>query len=155
MDSKLRCLPPEVLLADFCALLQQDESVEALPVTISGNSMAPFLVHGRDTVYLSRITQSVKKGDVVLYRRQNGSYILHRVHALEGDTFTMAGDAHSGTEPGIRRDQLLAIMTSARRKGRLEKPGSARWEFFARVWPRLLPLRRGAMGLWARLKGGR
>ena len=147
------CLPPELLLEEYCRLLESDEAIDALPLLISGNSMAPFLVHNRDTVYLSRITRPLKKGDVVLYRRANGNYILHRILRIQGDLFTIIGDAHSGAESGISREQILAIMTSARRKGVLQQPGSFWWDFFAKVWLRIIPLRRPLMRLYSSLKG--
>lgn len=141
------------LLDEYCRLLASDAAVEALPLIISGNSMAPFLVHGRDTVYLSRITRPLKRGDVVLYRRDNGSYILHRIHSVKNGTFTMIGDAHSGKEPGIRREQIFALMTFARRKGKLQKPGCFWWNFFETIWLALIPLRRPIMILYTALKG--
>lgn len=155
MTTSSRCMPADLLLEEFCKLLNDEETVEALPLTISGNSMAPFLVHGRDTVYLSRITQPLKRGDVVLYRRANGSYILHRIHSVRGDSFTMIGDAHYGLEPGIRREQILAIMTSARRKGKLQQPGCFWWDFFQTAWLKIIPLRRPVMILYTALKGSR
>lgn len=142
MNTVDRCLPPEILLEEYCRLLQSESAVDALPLTISGNSMAPFLQHGRDTVYLSRITDPLRKGDVVLYRRRNGSYILHRICRIREDVYTMIGDAHFVKEPGIRREQILAVMTSARRNGKLLQPGNFCWEFFGKVWVRMIPLRR-------------
>lgn len=153
MEAASRSVDPQVLLEEYCRVLNEEASVEALPLTISGNSMAPFLVHGRDTVYLSRITRPLERGDVVLYRRDNGSYILHRIHRVHGSLFTMAGDAHWGLETGIRREQILAVMTSARRKGKLQRPGCFWWEFFRKPWLTLLPLRRPITGLYTALKG--
>lgn len=153
MEVHSRCLPNELLLEEYCRLLNTEKDVEALPLIISGNSMSPFLIHGRDTVYLSRITRTPRRGDVVLYRRDNGKYILHRIHSVKGDTYTMIGDAQYGLEHGIRREQILAIMTSALRKGRLQRPGTFWWEFFAKVWLCMIPLRRPAMVLYTALKG--
>ena len=155
MDTPSLCLKTDALLEEYCKVLNEESSVEALPLTISGNSMAPFLVHGRDTVYLSRITRPLKRGDVVLYRRDNGSYILHRIHSIKGDNHTMIGDAHFGLEPGIRREQILAIMTSARRKGKLQQPGCFWWEFFRKVWLSVIPLHRPILVLYTALKGSK
>ena len=44
-------------------------------------------------------------------------------------------------ERGIRPDQMLALVTAVRRKGKLLKPGSFWWVFFQRVWIRMVPLR--------------
>ena len=140
METNLRIFSPDVLLEEYRELLK-DESVEALPLVISGNSMSPFLVHGRDTIYLSRLTRPVKRGDVLLYQRDSGAYILHRVYKIEGDSFTMVGDAQTELEPGIRPEQVIAIMSSAERKGKKQAPGSFWWEFFEKIWIRMVPLR--------------
>ena len=155
METVSRCLPADLLMEEYCKVLSDESSVEALPLTISGNSMSPFLVHGRDTVYLSRITRPLRRGDVVLYRRDNGNYILHRIHSVKNGSYTMIGDAHYGLEPGIRREQILAIMTSARRKGKLQQPGCFWWDFFRNIWLALIPLRRPILILYTALKGSK
>lgn len=148
MEHKTRVLPPEVLMEQLLAVMEEAQTV---PLVISGNSMSPFLIHGRDTVYLSKITAPLKRGDMILYRRDSGAYILHRICRTEGDTFCLVGDAQVQLEPGIRRDQVLAIVTAVRRKGRLLRQGSFWWEFFEKIWLRLIPLRRPVIGLYARI----
>ena len=140
MERNIRVLSPDVLLEEYRELLE-DERVEALPLLISGNSMSPFLVDGRDTVYLSRLTKPVKKGDVILYQRKNGAYILHRVYKIKNGSFTMLGDAQTEPEEGILPEQIVAVMTSADRKGKKETPGSFWWEFFEKVWIRIPAMR--------------
>ena len=154
MEHKVRVLPPKVLMEQLLAVMEEAQTV---PLIISGNSMSPFLVHGRDTVYLSKITSPLKKGDMILYRRDSGDYILHRICRVEGETFCLVGDAQVQLEHGIRRDQVLAIVTAVRRKGTLLQRGSFWWEFFEKIWLRLIPLRRVLIGLYARVtrRGGR
>ena len=138
MEHKLRYLKPEELMPQLEEILQQ---AQAVPLVISGSSMAPFLRHGRDTVYLSRVTEPLKRGDMILYRRRSGAYILHRILRAEEDVYTLVGDGQLLPEPGIRRDQVIAIVTAVRRKEKLLKPGSFLWEFFEHVWLGILPLR--------------
>ena len=140
MERHQRVMQPEILLEEYRQLLN-DENITALPLVISGNSMSPFLVHGRDTVYLSRLDRPAKRGDVLLYKRESGAYILHRVYKVGKDSYTMVGDAQTQLEQGIRQDQIIAIMTSALRKGKLQKKGSFWWEFFEKLWIRIIPLR--------------
>lgn len=121
------------------------ETGTAAPLVISGNSMSPFLVHGRDTVYLTPPPDRLKKGDMIFYRRDSGSYVLHRICAVKGDTFCLVGDGQVEKEPGIRRDQVIALVTAVRRKGKLLKKGSLLWAFFENVWIRMIPLRPAAL----------
>ena len=149
MEYKLRVDSPDVIMGPLLALLDE---AEAVPLVISGNSMTPFLVDGRDTVYLSKPNRPLKKGDMVLYQRLNGAYILHRVYKVEHDSCTMVGDAQIILEPGIRMEQVRAIVTAVRRKGKLLQKGSFWWEFFETVWIRLVPLRPALKRLYAKLK---
>ncbi len=151
MAQHTRVMPAEILLEEYRQLLQ-DEKITALPLVISGNSMVPFLVHGRDTVYLSRLSRPVKKGDVLLYRRDSGAYILHRVYRIDKDSYTMVGDAQTQLETGVRQDQIIAVMTSALRKGKLQKPGCLWWEFFEKLWINMLPLRPAVVKLYTYIK---
>lgn len=151
MKTETKCIAPEVLLEEYRRLLQEEKRAESLPLRISGGSMTPFLVGGRDTVFLSRMERPLRRGDMVLYRRTGGAYVLHRIQRIEEDTLTMVGDAQTVLEPGVRREQVIAVVTRVERKGKLMGPGSFWWEFFARIWIRALPLRRPVMGLYNRI----
>ena len=99
MEHRVRVLPPEVLMEQLLGLL---DSAEYVPLNISGSSMTPFLVHSRDTVYLSKVTRPPKKGDMILYRRDNGAYILHRIYRVTPDGYWLVGDAQILIEKGVR-----------------------------------------------------
>ena len=141
MKTERRSIAPEVLLEEYRALLEE-EKVEALPLLVTGGSMSPFLIGGRDTVFLSRLDRPARRGDILLYRRDNGGYVLHRVYRAEAEVLTMVGDAQRILEPGIREDQVIALVTKAERKGKLLSPGCFWWDFFEKVWIRMIPLRR-------------
>lgn len=138
MDHRVKVLSAETLMAALPELL---EAAETVPLLISGDSMAPFLRHGRDTVYLSKPRRPLKRGDMILYRRSGGAYVLHRICRVSDGVYTLIGDNQWDTEPGIRPDQVLALVTAVRRKGKLLRPGSFCWDFFGKVWIRVIPLR--------------
>ena len=115
---------------------------ETLSLPVLGNSMSPFLVHQRDTVWLRKPDRPLRKGDIVLYQRSNGAYILHRICQIREESFTMIGDAHQTPEPGITRDQIFGLVVRIERKGKILEPSSFWWKFFSLVWIRLIPLRR-------------
>ena len=148
MEHKVKVLDPDALIPPLLELLEDTPSV---PLLISGNSMSPFLIHGRDTVYLSKITQPPKRGDMILYRRDSGRYVLHRVYQT-GDTYTMVGDAQTQLEPGIRPDQMLAIVTAVCRKGKRMKKGSFWWDFFEKRWIRMVAMRPAIQAMYSRAK---
>lgn len=150
MEHRVRVLPPEVLMGQLLGLL---DGAEYVPLNISGSSMTPFLVHSRDTVYLSKVTRPLKKGDMILYRRDNGAYILHRIYRATPDGYWLVGNAQILIEKGVRPDQVLALVTAVRRKEKLLQPGSFWWDFFEKVWIRVIPLRPGIVAAYSALTG--
>ena len=86
-------------------------SGKSVRIPIKGTSMLPLLRDGRDSALLSACVEPAV-GDVVLYKRDRGDYVLHRIIALSGDTYIMCGDNQHIAERGIRRDQIIARMTS-------------------------------------------
>ena len=142
MKEKKNILPPEVLLEEYRRILAEEPNVTALPLIVTGGSMTPFLIPGRDTVYLSRLERPARRGDILLYLRDNGQYILHRVWRAEKDgTLTIVGDGQIALERGVRHDQIIAVVTAVVRKGQRMAPGDFWWEFFEKVWIRMVPLR--------------
>ena len=153
MEKTNRCVDTVLLMEQYRALL---ETVDTLPLQVTGSSMTPFLAPGRDSVLLRKPPARLRRGDIALYRRGNGSYVMHRVYRCERDgTYTMLGDAQQQAEHGICREQVIAVACAAQRKGKEQKPGHFWWEFFARVWIRIVPLRPMLRGLYSRTFGRR
>ena len=128
-----------LLMEEYRTLL---DTVELLPLQITGNSMTPFLAPGRDSVMLSKPKRPLRTGDMVLYQRDGGAYVLHRIIRREQDgTFSIIGDGQDQIETGIRADQIFAVVQYAVRKGKRQAPGCFWWDFFSHVWIHLIPLR--------------
>ena len=149
MEHKIKVMDPDRLIPQLLELM---EEVTSVPLVISGSSMSPFLQHGRDTVYLSKLTRNPQRGDIILYRRDNGNYVLHRIYDIIDSTYTLIGDGQVSLEPGIRRDQMLAFVTAVRRNGQLVEPGNLCWEFYEKIWLRMVPLRPRICGICARIQ---
>lgn len=120
-------------------LIEEGHQVSLL---ISGSSMSPFLIHHRDTIYFKKPDRELKVGDMVFYRRGNGKYIMHRIRRIRPEGFYMIGDAQWEIEGPLQREQIFGLITAVERKGKLIQPGDFWWEFFAKVWLRIIPLRR-------------
>lgn len=98
-----------------------------------GISMEPMLRQERDSVTLSPIPGKLKKYDLPLYRRDNGTYVLHRV-IRAGDDYTCIGDNQFVKEPGIRQDQLIGLVRSFTHKGKTYSVSHAGYRIYCRVW---------------------
>ena len=129
-------------------LVEEGHEVSML---VSGSSMSPFLIHLRDTIYFKKPDRPLRAGDMVFYQRDSGQYVMHRILRVRGDAYDIIGDAQIEVERGVRRDQIFAVITRIRRKGKLIGPGDFWWTFFARVWTKLIPLRPLIARAYARL----
>ena len=69
------------------------------PLNVTGMSMRPFISPRGDTVFLIQCSRNeIKKGDILLFKRDKGSVVLHRVRKIKGDTYIMNGDAQNWCE---------------------------------------------------------
>ena len=133
-----RVVDTQAYLDTVVQLLAQGR--QEIPVTISGNSMCPFL-HPGDTAFLSPLPQRIRRGQIVLYIRPNGCYILHRIQKVNRDgSLLLLGDNQCVSEP-VQPKQLRALTTAVRIGQRVVKPGSVHWGFYAHVWSRLVWIR--------------
>ena len=124
------------------------EEGKQVRLMISGSSMSPFLIHARDCITFSKPARALRKGDMVFYQRDTGEYVMHRICRVEQDAYYLIGDAQTVVEGPIRREQIFALVTQALRKGQTIAPGDFWWEFFARVWPNIIPLRRAIISIY-------
>lgn len=120
-------------------LVEEGKEVSML---IAGSSMSPFLAHERDYIFFKKPEAPIKRGDMVFYQRRNGQYIMHRVWKDKDGQYYMVGDAQVEIEGPLARDQIFAVITKVKRKGKWCGPGDFWWEFFEKVWIRIVPLRR-------------
>ena len=116
-----------------------------------GTSMLPFLKEGRDSVTLSRVTGSLKKYDVPLYKRANGHYVLHRIVRV-GETYTCLGDNQFVLEKGIAPEQIVAVCVSFTRKGKVIPASALRLRLYAMLWYHSRFPRRVAYAVFRRIK---
>lgn len=140
-----RILDTQAFLDAVCDLLRQGE--HDVPIPVAGSSMVPFLVNG-DTVYLNVPDTPIQRGDILLYTRASGMYVLHRVYRVNPDgSYIMVGDAQTELEHLPSREQIHARVTWVRHKGKVNRPGHLRWWAYRRLWLWLLPLRPRLMNL--------
>lgn len=75
----------------------------------SGTSMLPTIHAGRDQIILTSVPERLKKYQIILYKRANGAYVLHRIVGVRDGSYMMRGDNQYVTEYDIQRDQMIAM----------------------------------------------
>lgn len=125
------------------------------PVTVrvTGYSMGPFLKNLRDSVVLIKAHDgNIKKRSIVLFQRQGGEFVLHRIIKINKDgSLTVNGDSQLWTET-IDRKQVSAVAESLIRKGRLVSCGGIAYRAEVWLWCFLKPLRGMFIGLYRLIK---
>lgn len=96
--------------------------------------MSPFLASNRDYVYLEKPNRKLKKGDIVLFLRQNGDYVLHRIKHIRSDDFYIIGDRQTTLEGPVKKEQIMALVTSVKRKSKILTSKSLIWQFYEKIW---------------------
>ena len=141
-------VPNAILLGEVKSLLAEGKDVV---IPTKGNSMLPFIRGGRDSVNLRRL-DTLEAGDIVLAEIREGSYVLHRVIVVDGDTVTLMGDGNRRGVEVCRRKYIAGTAMTILKDGVKEVDCRSRKALRrARNWRRLLPLRRIILGFYRRL----
>ncbi len=74
-----------------------------------GNSMLPLIRPCVDAVLIKEAPSKLKKYDLPLYRRTDGTFVLHRIVGVKNGTYIMRGDNQNVLERDIKREQILAV----------------------------------------------
>lgn len=138
---------------EYVAVLRElTEEGQKVTMQIAGNSMLPFLAHGRDYITFQKPRDSLKVGDMVFYQRKTGNFVMHRIQKITPQGYFLVGDAQWQIEGPIERTQIFAKITQVQRKGRLIGPGNFWWEFFEHIWIRIIPLRKTILRIYGKIK---
>ena len=125
--------------ADIEGLLEQGQSIQIQP---QGYSMYPLFVPGRDAAVIEKAEiAGLKRGDVVLYRRESGKLVLHRVYKVRKDGFYMVGDNQSEVEGPLQASQIKGILTGFVRKGKHTSARNPVYRLASGLWLFLRPVR--------------
>ena len=140
---EVRRLPMEQMIPLLQEQLQH--GLARLPVT--GSSMSPMLRNGRDVVMLEKISGSLQPGDVLLYRRESGQYVLHRLIRMEdAQTCLFCGDNQWEKEL-LSADRVIARVERFCRGGKwIDVRRHRGYRLYTFIWTALFPVRRIMIG---------
>jgi len=122
------------------------DSGKKVNMRVTGMSMYPLLHNRKDMVVLEK-AEKIKKYDIVLHKRSEGEYILHRIIKKKGDVLTIAGDFEIQKEYPVYTSQVLARVVGFTRKGVYHDVNEPFFKFYAFVWVAIFPLRMYAIRL--------
>lgn len=131
-------------------ILLQLKNGQKANLTVTGCSMLPMLREYVDTVQLKPVEGSLKPGDIALYQRDNGKYVLHRVIRLTEQGYSFCGDNQAELEP-VRQDQLIAVVFAYTKKGKQRRLNTLGYRLYCFGWVKLFGMRKYYIRLRRRL----
>ena len=112
-----------------------------------GTSMMPLLRQHKDLFLIeSKNSREIRKYDVVLYKRANGQYVLHRILKLGKNDYVLCGDHQYRREYGIYNNQILGVLTRVIRDNKTIEVSYWKYKLYVHIWCDLFYIR--AMILW-------
>lgn len=115
-------------------------------LTVVGTSMQPLFKSDRDRVFLELPKTLPQKGDIILYRRNNGRYVLHRIVAAKENAYFCCGD-NQWKKEYVQQDQVIAVVTGFVRKDKEYTLREKGYKLYVAFWVASRPLRRPAFAL--------
>ena len=141
---------------DFLNLWSEVENDAEYSLLVTGHSMRPFLVHDISVVYIRKWAKSnLKRGSIVLYLRDNGVLMLHRViKQYPNGRILVNGDAQYWSEE-IGEEQIIAQVMRLCRTKRVISADNLLYRFVIQVWLAVRPVRPWMFRVGSRIKEGK
>lgn len=138
-----------------CFMQEAFRQGKTATVRVSGKSMVPLLHHGTDSVIFGPCENphKLKRLDLPLYRRADGTYVMHRIVKVHKDSFDMCGDGQRKIERGVPKNAVVAQAVGFIRKGKELSVKNRRYRLYSFIWCLIIPLRGLAFKLNYKLRG--
>ena len=114
----------------------------SLTYTFKGKSMNPMLKQGRDLfTIVHKKSERCKRFDVVMYRRPGSpQYVLHRIIDVRDTDYVIMGDNCINKEYGIGDEDIIGVMTSFMRKGKVIDVSNPGYRLYVSLWMVIHPM---------------
>lgn len=134
-----------VPVADMIPIIKEALLEKQVEMTVTGNSMMPLLIDRKSVVRLTAPLQ-LKKGDIVLFERTSGSFMLHRITAVSDGFYDIIGDNQYVPDRHVPKEAIIAKVSEYNRKGR-------KWKMTGKTYLLVLPILKGTRRFLSRVKG--
>ncbi len=101
---------------------------------IVGVSMNPFIWQSRDTVFIVKKTERLKKYDVALYISNKGDYVLHRVKKVRENSYDIVGDNNFVLDKFVPESSVIGVLEGYYKRDKYIKCSSRLYKFKSRIY---------------------
>ena len=124
---------------DIEQLLKDGSAIQLKP---QGYSMYPLFHPGRDEAIIEAYPiDQLRRGDVILYRRDQGILVLHRICRITSDGFYLVGDNQTEVEGPLSPEQIHGKLTGVVRNGKSFSVSHPIYRMLSSIWLFLRPVR--------------
>ena len=106
----------------------------------SGVSMQPLLYENKTHVLIEPLSRPLKVGELPIFLRPDGKYVIHRVIKVEDDFYFTRGDSCIGLEK-VPKDWMLGVVTEIYRNKKYIKVTDKKYRIYVWVWQVAAPAR--------------
>lgn len=111
-------------------------------IKITGNSMYPFLRHGIDSIEIRQVNnEDLKKYDIVLIKKIDNRFVLHRIISLDSQNIFILGDAQLKTEGPFNYSQVIGVVSGIYRRNKYISTANWMYLKLVKYWMKLIPFR--------------
>lgn len=125
---------------------------KSVNITVTGNSMFPLFADTRDTALISK-SDKYKRLDIILYLRDNGDLVLHRIVKKKKGIYHLCGDNQLTIEYPIYENQIIGKVVSFVRKGKNVKTSNIFYILYSYFWCLNIKLRKPLMKYALKARG--
>lgn len=107
---------------------------------VTGGSMLPMLRPQKDRVLLAP-PEKFRKGDIILYQRENGKYVLHRILRKKEGYVICCGD-NQWKKERVENTWVLAVVTDFYKLSKKYSITNRWYRLYKWIWVTFFPVRR-------------
>lgn len=112
-------------------MLEAFDEGKTSSINVHGTSMRP--IFNDSTVVELKRDYDIKKGDIVFYKREDGSYILHRVRRVRKDSYDIVGDHQYHIEHDVKKSAMIAKVVSYTNKNKTRYLNGFKYAVYKRL----------------------
>jgi hypothetical protein len=148
----ISCMQKIEISIDEWSNLIKEGATPLVRISLNGVSMQPLIRRQRDIVTIVPLFRELKIGDIVLFQRADGAYVVHRLQKKFTDSVQTLGDNCSFADSPISIHSVLGIITHVSRGKHTIHVDTPFARFLGRMWMCFRPIRNIAKFCFRKLR---
>lgn len=103
--------------------------------------MLPLLIEGKSHVIIAPLSEPLRVGDLPIYLRQDGKYVIHRLIRIDEQHCFTRGD-NCVTHEKVPHSWVLGKVIEINRRGKTFPVTAWGYRVYSRIWHFLFPARK-------------